>query len=193
MGFTPIWSLKLLVFQLLTLYFCFGLIGINPASFWRGWKGLIITMIFLSLFVAMGHPMRHELGLPGIVQAILVKNLILLSTVAALLQRLGISGLLSQLGRLGLPRELLMTMMLMTRYAPLLSDQLSRMRRARDSRMVRRTTPGLWLAQTGGLSLLLIRSMERAERLNDAMLSRGWQSGSDSLKLISEDRSNSQA
>ena len=40
----------------------------------------------------------------------------------------------------------------------------------------------LWLIQSGGLSTLLVRSLERAERLNDAMVSRGWQSGSNTLQ-----------
>jgi hypothetical protein len=41
--------------------------------------------------------------------------------------------------------------------------------------MIRRSLPGLWLVQTGGLSTLLVRSLERAERLHEAMLARGWQ------------------
>lgn len=185
-AFTPISELKYLVLELVILSFCLGMAGVRPEKIWHKWRGLLLSLMFLSLFVALGHPLRTRIGLLPLILAILVKNALLISTIAGVSERIGASGVLSQLKRLGLPSELMTTISLMTRYGPLLADQVTRMQRARDSRMIRKKLPGLWLFQTGGLSVLLVRSLERAERLNDAMLSRGWQSESGELQLTPE-------
>jgi cobalt/nickel transport system permease protein len=181
-AFTPITALKVLAVEFILLCFLLGIAGVNPEKIWRKWRSLLLTLLFLSVFVALGHPLRPRLGMIALLQAIILKNALLLATIAGLSERLGSMGLLTQLGRLGLPRELMTTISLMTRYGPLLADQVSRMQRARDSRMIRKSLPGMWLIQTGGLSVLLVRSLERAERLNDAMLARGWQSGYEAIQ-----------
>lgn len=181
-AFTPITALKVLAVEFILLCFCLGIAGVNPGKIWQKWRSVLLTLLFLSVFVALGHPLRSRLGMIALLQAIVLKNALLMATIAGLSDRLGSMGLLTQLGRFGLPRELMTTISLMTRYGPLLADQVLRMQRARDSRMIRKSLPGIWLIQTGGLSVLLVRSLERAERLNDAMLARGWQSDHEAIQ-----------
>ena len=179
---TPITATDWLSVESLLLLFAMGYFGIEPIRMWIRWKGLLITILFLASFVAIGHPLRPKVGWLVLMMGILIKNGVLFGTVAALSEKLGQMAILQHLGRMGLPKELLTTISLMARYGPLLHDQGHRMRRARQSRMVRKSLPGLWLVQSGGLSTLLVRSLERAERLNDSMLSRGWQSNSKALQ-----------
>lgn len=175
---TPITATRLLGGQLVALFFVIGLAGIQTGRLWSRWRGILLTVCFLASFVAIGHPLRAQMGWLPLVMGILIKNGTLFGTVAALSEKVGQVEMLAQLGRLGLPAELISTISLMARYGPLLSDQARRMKRARQSRMVRKSLPGVWLLQSGGLAMLLVRSLERSERLNAAMLSRGWQSGS---------------
>ncbi|MFM7128177.1 MAG: energy-coupling factor transporter transmembrane component T family protein [bacterium] len=176
-AFTPITRLEVLCVQLIVLAFALGLAGVNAGRAMSKWQSSIITLGFLSLFVAMGHPLRGRLGMLPIMEGIVVKNAVLLGTVAALVEKLGSIRLVDELKNMGLPAEIVTTVSLMSRYVPMLGGQLQRMRRARESRMVRSSMPGLWLVQSGGLATLLVRSLERAERLHDAMMARGWQPG----------------
>lgn len=184
-AFTPITATRLLGIELIALFFIIGLAGLRTGPLWARWRGLLLTVLFLALFVALGHPLRAKVGWLPLVLGILIKNATLFGTVAALSEKIGQVEMLAQLGRLGLPAELVTTISLMARYGPLLSDQARRMKRARQSRMVRKSLPGIWLLQSGGLAMLLVRSLERSERLNAAMLSRGWQSGTDEFRADS--------
>ena len=180
--------MRLLGGQLVALFFMIGLAGIQTGPLWARWRGLLVTVLFLALFVALGHPLRAKVGWMPLVLGMVIKNGTLFGTVAALSEKVGQVELLAQLGRLGLPRELITTISLMARYGPVLGDQGRRMRRARQSRMVRKSLPGLWLLQSGGLAMLLVRSLERSERLNAAMLSRGWQGGTQEFQADSGTR-----
>lgn len=176
---TPITATRLLGLEAVVLLFAIGIFGIETRALWSRWRGLLLTLLFLAFFVALGHPLRPKTGLPMLVLGIVIKNGVLFGTIAALSEKIGQVAILNHLQRLGLPRELVSTISLMARYGPLLQDQGRRMRRARQSRMVRGSLPGVWLLQSGGLSTLLVRSLERSERLNAAMLARGWQSEPD--------------
>ena len=174
-AFTPITQLQWLALELVLLAFAIGLAGVGSGRIIARWQGTLLTLLFLSVFIALGHPLRGRLGMLPIIEGIVLKNAVLLGTVAGLVDRLGSIRLIEELRIMRLPDEIISTISLMSRYVPLLGDQLQRMRRARESRMIRRSLPGLWLVQTGGLSTLLVRSLERAERLHEAMLARGWQ------------------
>lgn len=89
--------------------------------------------------------------------------------------------LLWALGRLGLPRALVTIVGLGYRYLFVLADEVSRMARARRARCGRLSTapgrpPVMWQAQVAGrmVGTLLIRSLERSERVYFAMASRGY-------------------
>ena len=83
--------------------------------------------------------------------------------------------LLATLLRLRVPDVLLAILALMYRFLFVLWDELDRMRTARKARSFRKL--GLWeqwrlAAQI--LGRLLIRALDRAERVHGAMLARGW-------------------
>lgn len=83
--------------------------------------------------------------------------------------------LLVALSRLGFPRRFVELLAFMYRYVFVVFDELARMRTAQRSRTV--TRPGLfasWYSAAGLLGMLLIRSLNRAERIHGAMCARGW-------------------
>lgn len=179
---TPITAIELLAAEALLFCFVAGFFAIDPRVMFRRWLGMALTMIFLAYFVAIGHPGRREFGWPVIMAGMVLKNGILLATVVSLVEKVGQFRMLSMISRLGLPLELVSTIAMMARYGPVLADQNRRMKRARQSRMIRPSLPGVWLVQSGGLSTLLTISLKRSERIHSAMLSRGWQSPSATIQ-----------
>ncbi len=85
--------------------------------------------------------------------------------------------LLKGMEKLKLPRLLTTIMSFMYRYIFVLTDELQRMRRARDSR----GWSGKWLWQSKVIghmiAALFLRSYERGERVYAAMLARGYDGG----------------
>lgn len=173
---TPITAIETLAIEGITLCFAAGFMRLDPKVILRRWAGMILTVTFLACFVATGHPLRGELGWATLVFWILLKNGILLATVVSLVETVGQVRILMALSAMGFPRELVSTIATMARYGPVLADQNRRMKRARQSRMLRRSVPGIWLIQSGGLSTLLSGTLKRSERIHAAMLARGWQS-----------------
>jgi cobalt/nickel transport system permease protein len=83
--------------------------------------------------------------------------------------------LLRGLRRLGCPRILVVNLAFLYRYVFVLTEEVLRMRQARDCRRVSRLPLKIELKTLGSmLGTLLIRSFERAERMYQAMLSRGY-------------------
>lgn len=83
--------------------------------------------------------------------------------------------LLATLAGLGLPRRFVELLAFMYRYCFVVFDEYARMRTAQRSRTVAR--PGLigaWTSASMLLGMLLIRTLNRAERIHGAMCSRGW-------------------
>ena len=82
--------------------------------------------------------------------------------------------LLTGLRELHVPPLLVQIASFMLRYMHVVSDEMSRMKVARESRGFQATGIGSWpvIAQSGGA--LFIRSYERGERVHLAMLSRGY-------------------
>lgn len=82
--------------------------------------------------------------------------------------------LLRGLRRLGCPRILVMNLGFLYRYLFVLTEEVMRMRQARDCRRVGRARAVTEIRLLGSmLGTLLLRSFERAERMYQAMLSRG--------------------
>ena len=83
--------------------------------------------------------------------------------------------LLVALRKLGLPRILVAILAFMYRYIFVVFDELQRMREARRSRTFgRRGTLAAWKSNGQLIGMLLIRSMDRAERVHGAMCARGF-------------------
>lgn len=91
--------------------------------------------------------------------------------------------LLAGLERLRLPSTLVAILSFMVRYLSVVSDDLHRMRIARESRGYRGGRAGHLKAIAGGVGALFVRSFERGERVHLAMQSRGY---SGRMPLLSE-------
>src|SRR4029079_6038976 len=78
--------------------------------------------------------------------------------------------------QLGMPRVCVTLLAFTYRYAFVVFDELARMRTAQRARTFGPRGP--WAAWKGTVQLvamLMIRSLDRAERVHNAMLARGWQ------------------
>ena len=73
-----------------------------------------------------------------------------------------------------LPRQLVQIMAMMVRYLDVTSDQLRRMRIARESRGFVASRPRHWPVLGHAAGALFVRSYERGERVHLAMLARGY-------------------
>lgn len=82
--------------------------------------------------------------------------------------------LLLGLERLRLPHQLVQIMGFMMRYLEVVTDELKRMRIARESRGFAATSVRAWPALASTAGALFIRSYERGERIHLAMLARGY-------------------
>ena len=72
------------------------------------------------------------------------------------------------------PALLVTTLALMHRYVAVLADESGRMRRARESRTFTRRRRFAWRTLSTVIGQLFLRASERADRIYDAMCSRGW-------------------
>jgi cobalt/nickel transport system permease protein len=83
--------------------------------------------------------------------------------------------LLKTLLRWRCPKLLVAMLSFMYRYIFILWDELARLRQAREAREFGHGTLLMkWTTNAQMIGLLLLRSMERAERTHQAMLARGW-------------------
>jgi cobalt/nickel transport system permease protein len=82
--------------------------------------------------------------------------------------------LLAGLERLRLPQQLVQIMAFMVRYLDVVTDEMRRMRIARESRGFSARNPKHWPVLARSAGALFIRSYERGERVHLAMLSRGY-------------------
>ena len=136
---------------------------------WRCVAGLPFVMMATALLLLTGAPDSTGQALSVVLKALAAILLITLLTATSRLHEL-----LWAMRRLGAPHVLNLIVNLMHRYVLLLFEEYRRMARARESRTVRKarfSDIGLYGNQFG---LLFIRSWERAERVQAAMLSRGF-------------------
>lgn len=82
--------------------------------------------------------------------------------------------LLQGLARLRMPALLVQIMGFMIRYLEVVTDELRRMKVARESRGFTASNPRHWPVLAKSFGALFIRSYERGERVHLAMLSRGY-------------------
>ena len=82
--------------------------------------------------------------------------------------------LLAGLERLRLPTQLVQIMGFMIRYLDVVTDEMRRMRVARESRGFRASSIRHWPVIARSAGALFIRSYERGERVHLAMMSRGY-------------------
>src|SRR5262245_3852879 len=83
--------------------------------------------------------------------------------------------LLSALNRLGLPRLFTVMLAFVFRYLSVLFEELARMRTAQRARTFgARPVKSGWRNAIQLVGMLLIRALDRAERIHGAMCARGW-------------------
>ena len=82
--------------------------------------------------------------------------------------------LVAALQRLRTPTLVVLVLSFMVRYVGVVTDELSRMRIARESRAFQGRGPRAWPVLAASSGALFIRSYERGERVHLAMLSRGF-------------------
>lgn len=105
--------------------------------------------------------------------SILIRAVLTVAAALLLIACLGMHRLCAALDRLGVPRALTTQLLFMHRYIVVLGGELGRMNLARELRS--RTTATLPLSVYGSmLGHLLLRTLERAQRIHQAMLSRGY-------------------
>ncbi|MDD4874604.1 MAG: cobalt ECF transporter T component CbiQ [Dehalococcoidales bacterium] len=96
------------------------------------------------------------------------------------------SNILKALEHLKMPQVLVMIMSFMYRYIFLLTDEVMRMKQARDSRNFGSGGKRLWQIRTVGnmIGTLFIRSYERGERVYASMVARGFDGHSRTLDRL---------
>jgi cobalt/nickel transport system permease protein len=164
-----------------------GVIAVSRVPFTYIGKRMVIELPFvvfalLMPFVATG-PRVDVLGLSvseeGLLGAwgLLAKGTLGVMASLTLAATTEPRDLLSGLQRLRLPGQLVEMLGFMIRYLDVVTDEMRRMRIARESRGFRGGPLRSWpvLARTAGA--LFIRSYERGERVHLAMVSRGYTGG----------------
>jgi cobalt/nickel transport system permease protein len=147
-------------------------------------KRMVIELPFVVFavlvpFVATG-PRTEVLGLtvsePGLLSAwaLLAKGTLGVLASLTLAATTEPRKLLDGLERLRLPQQLVQIMAFMVRYLDVVTDEMRRMRVARESRGFTARNPRHWPVLARSAGALFIRSYERGERVHLAMLSRGY-------------------
>ncbi len=170
----PIGSWRILCAIGLLLSFLSGLGRLNPIKLFQRWLVLLPPLLFLAGTVAISHPARAEYGLLKVTINLLAKNALAISSVFLLSSTTSPRELLRGLASLPIPVPFIVILQLMYRYVFILVDELSRMARARQSRSFRQSYWNRWPLGAGLIASLLLRSIERGERVHAAMLARGW-------------------
>jgi cobalt/nickel transport system permease protein len=171
---TPVGSWRAFGIEGLALAFLVGLGGIPPGTLLRRWLGFLLLVGFLAVVAAPAHPARAEFGLVAVASSLLIKSSLALLTLLVLAGVTPFAKLLAGLRRLGAPRLLVATLQFMERYRHVLAEELERMATARRARTFSRRGALHFGLLTGLIGLLVLRTIERAERVYGAMVARGY-------------------
>lgn len=123
---------------------------------------LPFALVFAAVTAWSGDPLRAVL--------LLVKTLLSASTAILLAASTPLEDLLAALARLGAPPFFLHVVLLLYRYLFLFAAQAQRMRFAATARGATRSLP----AVAGNAAVLFARAQERAARIHQSMLARGF-------------------
>jgi len=106
--------------------------------------------------------------------AILIRGCLAILAIGWLVFTTPFQRLLLAMRSLHVPRVVVVTLAFLFRYLDLLADQSLRVRRARSARAPDGTRRLRWRSSGGLVGRLLLRALERADRIYRAMLSRGF-------------------
>jgi cobalt/nickel transport system permease protein len=144
-------------------------------------EGLMLALLLVLPFTVAGTPWlaigplqaSHE-GLQLALRILLRANAVLVMLLA-LLGTLEPTTLGHALGRLGVPHKLVHLFLLTVRYVELIHDEYRRLRNAMRARaFVARSDAHAWRSLGWLIGMLLLRSLERAQRVLAAMKCRGF-------------------
>lgn len=139
---------------------------------------LVRLMFFLPMLVGIAVAVPASNGFTkgwDVAATILLRGTVSFMGVLWLVNVTPFDRLLVALRKLGLPRTLAAILAFMYRYIFVVFDELSRMRDARRARsFTKRGTLATWTSNAQLIGMLLIRSMNRAERVHGAMCARGF-------------------
>jgi cobalt/nickel transport system permease protein len=171
---TPLGSWRVLGLLALALALLIAASGASPWRLLARWLGFLLLVGFLSAVTAGGLAARSQMSWGAVVLNLLAKNSLAFLMMLLLVEVTPWPKLLLAMRRLGMPPALAATLGFMDRYVNVLRDELDRMRSARLARTFRRRD-GLGLGTLSTLiGVLLLRALEREERVYDAMTARGW-------------------
>ena len=170
----PIGAWRPLGLFAIVLAFLVGVSGVPPGLLIRRGLCVLPIVLLLSAMIASSHPMAATLGPGTVAGAILAKNCVTILAVLLLVHVTSFRDLMRALVRLRTPTVLVATLLLMYRYLFVLAEQLERMARARRCRSFRRSRWADWPLGASLIAALLLRTVERGERVHAAMLARGW-------------------
>lgn len=108
--------------------------------------------------------------------SILLRFVLTVTAALTLVAVTGFTGICAALERFGAPRAFTTQLLMLYRYLFVLTAEGVRMTRARDLRTISRGGPGL-KASSSLIGHLLLRTLNRAQRIHMAMMSRCWQGG----------------
>lgn len=143
-----------------------------PWSYLLKRLGLFLPMVLL---MAVGVPLSRGMK-DGweLMFSVLAGSLLSFTALLLLVTTTPLSELLSALHRLRIPALLITICSLMIRYVAVLLDEVDRLRRAKSARTFQASKRLDWAVLPNLVGLLFIRSVERSERVYQAMLARGW-------------------
>ncbi|MFH2037071.1 MAG: cobalt ECF transporter T component CbiQ [Candidatus Zixiibacteriota bacterium] len=134
--------------------------------FWKTSPDSSSSLIIMGLRLE-----NHRLMLVG---SVIIKAFLAALAMILLSSSTPFNSLLKGLQSLKFPRILLMIISFMYRYIFVVTDQAMRMNRARESRACGHNKIGQLRVLTNMIGLLFIRAYERAERVYQSMVSRGF-------------------
>jgi len=183
----PVHSFVPLLVALLSLS-CIVLVSRVPLQFILRRSVVIIPFVLavggLNLLARGAELVIHHSGLTHSVLGstgvrpflnMVLKSFICVLGMTLLVSTTGSANLLSAMRRIGVPVGLTVGTCFLYRYVFVVADELSRMKRSRDSRRAGKLPLAAELRSIGTLiGVLFIRSYERAERVYVAMCSRGF-------------------
>jgi cobalt/nickel transport system permease protein len=136
--------------------------------------GRAFVLLPFVLLAGIALPWRGNEGWTWLL-ALMFRSLLCLLMLVLLTNTTRFIELLRGLRKLGCPKILVANLSFLYRYLFVLTDEVMRMRQARDSRRVGRAGVLRELRMLGSmLGTLLVRSFARADHLYEAMLSRGF-------------------
>ena len=171
---TPVGGWRQLVAEGLLLSFLIGLSGVSAAGLMKRWAGFLVLFGFLTAMAAPSRPEAATQGVIVVALSILAKDSLAFLATLLLVQVTPFRLLLNAFRSLGMPRALVSTLHFMYRYLFVFVEELERMTLARRSRTFKRSGHLDWGPLTGLIGVLFLRSIERGERVHQAMLARGW-------------------